>query len=145
LAAPPAIRAWRQSLLWLLRSLYVGRMALCYFVMIRGRHAAPDLVHGAFSLALFVDLLVFLAAFFEYFPDGRRVELADCWLRPLAQAVVVAVGLAWSPVPGASLGWARGAGGPLLLALEFVLLPLLALRLVRAVGRPGERQREAVP
>ncbi len=131
------IRAWRQSLLWLLRSLYVGRLALCYFVMIRGRHASPDLVHAAFTGALFVDLVVFLAAFFEYFPIGRRVVLADCWLRPAALALLVVGGMAWTPVPGASLGWARGAAGPVLLGLEFVVLPLLTLRLVRAVGLGG--------
>ena len=134
---PSRIRARRQSLLWLLRSLYLARLGLCYFVMTRGRHAAPDLVHASLSTGLFVDLLVFLAAFFEYFPTGRRVVLVDSWLKPVVLATLVGGGLAWTARPAASLGWERGPVPVAFLAAEFIVAPALTLLLVWAIGRPA--------
>lgn len=132
---PTGIRARRPALLWLLRSLYVARLSLAYFVMIRGRHARPDLVLGCFTAALFADLLIFLAAFFSYLPHGRNAVRVDALLRPLILVGVVAASLAWGTNPSSSLGWGRGPAAPALLILEFVLLPLLALALVRALDR----------
>ena len=133
------VRAWRQALLWLLRSAYVFRVALCYVVMARGQHARPDLLHAVFSVALGIDLAVFLAAFFEYFDLGRRTVLADCWMRVPGLAAIFLAAAAWAPDPGSALGWSRGAGAVALWALEFVILPIATLRLVRAIGRPGAR------
>ena len=132
---PVGIRARRPALLWLLRSLYVARLSLAYFIMIRGRHARPDLVLGCFTGALFADLMIFLTTFFSYLPHGRAVVRLDAWVRPLILGGVVAASLAWGANPAASLGWARGPTAPVLLTLEFVLLPLLALALVRALDR----------
>ncbi|MFQ5718675.1 MAG: hypothetical protein ACE5IK_03920 [Acidobacteriota bacterium] len=133
--ASSEVRAWRQSLLWLLRSLYVARLAVCYLAMALGRHAEPDLVYLGLTTSLFVDLLIFLAAFFAYFPAGRRVILVESWLRPAALVALLGIGLQATARPGASLGWARGATGPVLLGIEFLAAPLLALLLVRAIGR----------
>lgn len=135
MSTPTGIRARRPSLLWLLRSLYVARLALAYFVMIRGRHARPDLVLGCFAGALFADLLIFLTTFFSYLPHGRVVVRLDAVLRPLVLGAVVAAALAWVANPAAALGWTRGPVAPGLLLLEFVLLPLFALALTRAVDR----------
>ena len=135
MSTPTGIRARRPSLLWLLRSLYVARLALAYFVMIRGRHARPDLVLGCFAGALFADLLIFLTAFFSYLPHGRFVVRLDAVLRPLVLGAIVAAALAWVANPAAALGWTRGPVAPGLLLLEFVLLPLLALALTRAIDR----------
>jgi len=132
---PSGIRARRPALLWLLRSSYVVRLSLAYFIMIHGRHARPDLVLGCFAGALFADLIIFLATFFSYLPHGRQVVRLDALVRPLILGAVVAAGLAWVTNPSAALGWARGPLAPVLLTLEFVLFPLLALALVRALDR----------
>ena len=105
--------------------------------MTRGRHAAPDLVHISLTASLFIDLLVFLAIFFEYFPTGRRVVLLESWTRPLALAALLAGGMAWTVRPAASLGWATGPRGPLLLGIEFIVAPLVAVLMVHAIGIPG--------
>jgi hypothetical protein len=133
------IRAGRAALLWLLRTLYVARMALCYVVMTRGRHAAPDLVWGSFTVCLFVNSGLFLAAFFDYEAAGRRAIVADAIVRPVALAALIGAALSWAGNPGATLGWARGAGGPALLAAEFLLLPLLTFGLSRTLGRASAR------
>lgn len=109
--------------------------------MTRGRHAAPDMVHGAMTVSLFVDLLIFLVAFFEYFPSGRRAVLVECGLRPVALVALVAVGLVWAPRPAISLGWGRGAGPIIVLGVEFVLAPLATWLLVRAIGTPSGTHR----
>ena len=132
---PSGIRARRPALLWLLRSFYVARLSLAYFVMIRGRHARPDLVLGCFAGALFADLMIFLTTFFSYLPHGRNAVRLDALVRPLILGGVVAASLAWGTNPAAALGWARGPIAPVLLTLEFVLFPLLALALVRALDR----------
>mgnify|MGYP001811737213 FL=1 len=128
------VRAWRQSLLWLLRSAYVGRMAVAYVVMTRGRHAEPDHFHLTMTTMLFVDLAVFLVAFFEYFPAGRRIVLLESLLRPVALAALVGGSVLWAPQPAASLGWARGPGSALVLGFEFLLAPAALLWLVRRIG-----------
>jgi hypothetical protein len=136
------VRASRHALLWLLRSLYVARLALAYAVMVRGRQARPDLAHAAFTGALFVDLAVFLFAYFAWLGPGRRTVIVDSWVRPAVLAALVVGALATTARPGLALGWARGWGIPSLLALEFVLFPAAALLLVRAIGvRPGPRPR----
>ena len=128
------IRAWRQSLLWLVRSLYLLRMAVCYFVMVRGRHARPDLLFVSFTTLLFTNTGLFLAVFFEYEPTGRRAARFDSWLRPAVLAALLGAAFLWTANPGASLGWARGPWPPILLALEFVLAPLVTLALLRAIA-----------
>lgn len=129
------VRARRQSLLWLLRSLYAARMGLGYVAMTRGRHAAPDLLWATLTTCLFLDMALFLVAFFAYFPVGRRLVVADGLLRPPALAALVLAAIAWTEDPGASLGWARGPAAPLLLGAEFLLLPMLTLVLARAIAR----------